>query len=216
MAQKRAKKPRFVSPAGVLVFPHLNRPDTKFKDDGEYHCKLRLSDAEFADLKARIDEKTEAAVEEAKTENPKVKKQITTYFPYQEETDDDGEPTGNWLVSFKQNAKIRLRDGTVKAVTIPIFDSQGNVVDTDVWGGSVAKVSFTFRNIWVAGTKTAGVRLDLGAAQIIKLVQGGQQSAEGYGFGKEDDGFVADNSAGAHGFDEDDDSGDDDGDEGDF
>jgi hypothetical protein len=35
--------PKITTPKGVLIYPHLSEPDTKFvKPDGEYHTKFAL------------------------------------------------------------------------------------------------------------------------------------------------------------------------------
>lgn len=37
-----AKKKKFVTPAGIAVFPRLNRPDTKYNEYGTYSADLRI------------------------------------------------------------------------------------------------------------------------------------------------------------------------------
>lgn len=56
----------------------------------------------------------------------------------------------------------------------------------NIWGGSEGKLSFAVSNYFIPGTAAAGIKLMLGAAQIIELVSNGSRSADSYGFGEED------------------------------
>jgi hypothetical protein len=196
--QKKPRKPQYVSPAGVAVFPWLNRPDTKFDKEGKggvYKTGLRLSAEEFTTalvggkpFQQFIDELVLASVAEAQQEHPKERKQIKARAPYQVETDDAGEETGTVLVSFKQNARIVRKDQTVVNITIPLFNAQGQPIDEPIYGGSIIKVAFTVRNTWMQASKEAGVRFDIAAVQAIK-VQKTDRSASDFGFSLEDDGM---------------------------
>ena len=193
---KKTKRTIYTSPAGVAVFPWLNRPDTKFVSDknpaGMFKTDLVLTPDEFqlpallkgkgaGPLKALIDAAVEASVEEAKQEHKKFARSIVPYHPYLDEVDDEGEPTGRVLVRFKQNAQITTKDGRVINITIPIFDGRGTPLKSDVYGGSVIKVAFSMRNTWMAKDKQAGIRLDMSAVQVLKLVEYSKDAAS-FGF----------------------------------
>lgn len=45
--EKRERKPSFVSPRGPAVYPWLNQPDNKFKDQGQYKTGLRLTEKQL-------------------------------------------------------------------------------------------------------------------------------------------------------------------------
>ena len=65
----KQKAPRYVTPTGTAQYPYLTKPDTKFNPDGEYKCKLEVSDpAAVAKLTTFLDEQLEASIEKAKKE----------------------------------------------------------------------------------------------------------------------------------------------------
>jgi len=92
------KRPTFVkgfSPAGIAVFPNLNKPDTKFKADGEYKVKLRVTEDEAqplidkvaalaakhledtrADLTAQLAEATEEEGPQGRPHGPEAGRQL--------------------------------------------------------------------------------------------------------------------------------------------
>jgi hypothetical protein len=199
-APKKSRKPSYISCEGVAVYPWLNRPDTKFVPagmtaeewGGVYKTGLQVTAPVFTSApyrdgltyKAFLDNLIDASVEEAKREHPKEKKLVKAAFPYKEEMDDDGEETGNFLVNFKQNAKIRRKDGQVIEVKIPLFNARGEAITDAIYGGSIIKVAFTVRNTWMAKEKEAGIRLDISAVQVLKLVKS-SRSASDFGFGTE-------------------------------
>ena len=50
---------QIVSPKGTAVYPWLNRPDTKFSDDGEYKVTLKISAEEAQPLIQKLDKMLE-------------------------------------------------------------------------------------------------------------------------------------------------------------
>ena len=58
----------FTTPTGVAKYPHLNKPDTKFNADGEYHTKLVVPNAACAELVEKLDAMHEEAYETIKKE----------------------------------------------------------------------------------------------------------------------------------------------------
>jgi hypothetical protein len=110
-----------------------------------------------------------------------------------DEVNDDAEPTGRKIVRFKMNASYS-KDGETIKIKPQIFDSQGNHLKNppQIWGGSVLKVSYQIVPYYNASTNGAGASLRMSGVQIIKLVSGGGASAEAHGFGKEEDGYMAD------------------------
>ena len=80
------------TPKGVLVYPHLNKADTKFDTQGVWRANLRLTAEDAQSLKQSIDDAIEANADEyTKSKGKKVK--IAT-APYQEDED------GNYVVTF--------------------------------------------------------------------------------------------------------------------
>jgi len=193
-----AKKQKYTTPAGIAVYPHLNKPDTRaFKGKAvkpAWKVKLRLIGGEAEDFKEKIDSMVEVAYQEAVDEaKPKDKKKIERAYPYEEEYGDDDEPTGALIFNFKQNAVIPGRDGAPDTpVTIPLFNCATPaklVMGAKVGGGSTIRVSFTSRNYMMSSSMKAGITLDLAAVKIIDLVEFGVGTADSYGFGEEDEGF---------------------------
>lgn len=180
-----------ISPIGPFLYPWINKPDTKYNDDGLYACDLVLEGKEANDLKAKIDGAAKAHLNEHTDEmKPGVAKQWELYVPYDEELDETtGEPTGRTIFHFKQNAKIRLKDGSVKDIKIEIRDAADNIINKQVFGGSEGRILFSMRGIVMSSTKKAGVRLDFAKVQVTKLQQG---TGGGRGFGAVDGGYVAD------------------------
>lgn len=178
-----------ISPIGPFQHPWLNKPDTKFNADGLFSVGLILTGKTAEDLKAKIDGAVKAAFNEHTAEmKPGIAKQWSEYRPYTEETDDDGEPTGKTIFDFKQNAKIKLKDGSTKDVQIELRDAADNVFRKAIFPNSEGRILFSMRPIVMTSSKQVGVRLDFAKVQVTKLVQGGG----GRGFGAVDGGFVAD------------------------
>jgi hypothetical protein len=215
----KIKYPRITTPRGVLVYPHLVEPDTKFvKPDGEYHTKLALEadSNEATALVTQLDAILGAYIDQtiADAENPKAAKKLKTSQTaalYEEEVDDEGEETGRWIFKFKLKAKVKTK--TKEWDQKPrLFDGQANPITGDVnpWTGSEGKISAEVFPYYMETTKSFGLSLRCQAVQILKLVAGtGGGNAEGFGFGAEDDSYVTE--ATGEGFTPE--SGDEDGDE---
>jgi hypothetical protein len=195
MADKKPKKVLINTPPGIAHFPWLNKADDRpikgkpqkpaFKTGIVYDA----TNPAWLALKARLDAAVEESYDTAVTENPKKKKLIVRQFPYKDETDEAGNETGRVIVNFKQNAEIKSKlTGEVTKVVIPQFDAKGKSLPKTlaVFGGSLIKVSFSTRPYLVDSSNAAGVSLDLGAVQVLKLVTKGQRSADSFGFGAED------------------------------
>lgn len=187
-------KTYYDSPFLEAGYVWIGRPDTKFNAEGVFKAPLigDLSDPAVQAFKAKIDAEAEAArlrVIEEKGMTPGEAKKVKLYVPYTLLEDDNGDPTGRIRFDFKQNAKLRLKDGTVKEVKIAVWDSTGKkAVTRPVMSGSVLRVRYAFRDIFMASTKEAGTRLDFAMVQVKKLAEGGG----GSGFGAVEDGYVAD------------------------
>ncbi len=189
----RKKTPLYTSDRGVFSFPHLNKADTKWDPEGVYHVSLvqplpkaqglidtvnEAIDAQFAKKLAELKEKGEGA---------KVKK-LKRHFPYQDECDKEGDPTGNIKVRFKVNAIGRNKDGTEEWSNQPaLFDASGIPTDKVIYSGSEGKISYQIVPYFNAKDVEVGVTLRLKAVQVIKLVTAGQRGASGYGFSNEAD-----------------------------
>lgn len=217
-----------ISPIGIAIYPRLNKPDTKFDANGVYKAPLKLdTDLEpVAKFRAMIDEAYNAAFEAAveqevekgtfKTAAIARKKIKRGEPPYQVIEDDEGEDTNFIKVNFKMKARVKSRKtGEEFDLKPKVFDAHKNEMPKcpAVYSGSELRVAFKIVE-WYTKQLGAGIKLQLEAVQIIKLVQGSGGDADSYGFGEED-GYEYDNSAAP--FDgEDDDDDDGEGEDGDF
>lgn len=209
MADAKPKKVIRTTPRGIFIYPKLAVPDTKFKAAGEYSVKLSLSTAsEYAQkLRSHIDKVCDEALVEAINSDTRdaAKKKKTPWKlneskPYSDETDKEGNETGNTLFKFACLASgVSKKDGKPWSRTVSMFDSVGQRLPkgrVNPWGGTEGCVSFESRPYAATAQVGAGCILALEAVQIIKLVKGGEQDASAYGFQATDDGgFSADDVA---------------------
>ena len=189
---KKPQRKRYVSPAGTAVYPYLTKPDTKFKEEGEYRVKLRLSGEDAKPLRVQVEaamaeaRKLEKLIE-AKKKNPKTA--IPENWPFKEVIDDNGDETGEIEFNFAASASgTSKKDGKPWTRTVDVFDAKKNKLPagTEVWSGSTIKVAYTIGTYFINTKVGYGVKLYLEAAQVIELVQGGNKNADAYGFGEED------------------------------
>lgn len=201
-----AKSTYYDSPFGVAVYPHLNKPDSKFNADRPlYKTGLRLEGEAAQRMKEKVDEAAQAAFDEFMEEGdgkgmtPGERKKLSVYHPYTVEEDDNGNPTGAIVFDFKQNAQIKLRDGTVKDIVIGVYDAAGKEMHKLVRGGSEIRVNYSMRPIPMKSLKQVGVRLDFSRVQVRKLAEGnggGFGAVDGYEDDGSSDGFGADEAGG--------------------
>lgn len=184
------KLPMLKTPAGIAIYPHLNKPDTRFNPEGQYQVKLRIPSEEAKDLISAIDAVIDEEVAKAKKENPKKAVKLATK-PYAVALDDEGNETDEFIFSFKAKAVLSLKDGNKIPVTVKLFDAKGGVFPQEdtIWGGSKLKIAFNAApfNTAMAGI---GASLRIKAVQVIDLVTGGGGNASSFGFGEEE-GYVA-------------------------
>lgn len=179
-----AKRERLTTPKGTFIFPKLDEPDYKFKENGEYSVKLRLSGADAENLRKNLEGRRDDWVARWKKENKKKPK--VADLSVVEVLDDEGNETGELDFKFAMPAHVSTKAGKEYDLSPALFDAKGRPVPagTRIWGGTVGKVAY-----WVKEYEAPigiGVSLKLEAAQIIELVAPGQQTADNYGFGEED------------------------------
>lgn len=178
------------SPVGAFRYCHVNEPDYKaverFGPNTPLRYKVDLilpaekADPLVAEIDALLNEKhaevmaslTAADIKRMEKAGEKVRKK----FPYSDQEDDQGNPTGSVIFHFTQNAQIKLKDGTTKTVAIAIFDKAGKAVTVKVFGGARGAVSYAPRVYYNQATKEVGVTLDFSAVQISSLGGGAARS----------------------------------------
>ena len=181
--------PSFPSPIGTFVHPWITKADTKFNADGLFHSDLDVSAEAASNTMEAIRGAAEAALAEHTDKmSPAQAKKWSVYLPFEElEDEETGEPTGTVRFQFKQNAKIKTRDGNVKQVSIEVRDGADKVVSIPVFNGDKGRIMFSMRPIVIAQSMKAGVRLDFYKVQVTEKGSGSSQ-----GFGAVDGAYVAD------------------------
>lgn len=201
MPRKRNEYPTHITPKGTVIWASLHEADFEYKDEGEFHVRLRF-DPENPDLEPLI-EKAQAILDEAFEEKKEqltrekkgalLKKLNKQENILTEEVDrESGDPTG--FVTLRSGMKHRIeikngpKAGTSFEKTPDVFDATGKKLKRapKVGSGSELKVSVRIMDYFMAKDATVGVRFELEGVQIIKLVQGGERSASSYGFGQEE------------------------------
>ena len=182
---------KFVTPKGTAVWPKLNTPDTKFNVDGEYSVKLRLPAADSQDLIKQLEGLRDTYQKEQAEAEPKVARYDLAPV-YEAEEDDTGDLTGFNLFKFKQNAKIKLRNGGTRDMSVPIYDSNKAPTKTEVTGGSTIRVAGVPFCYAMPSSKKVGVSLRPTGVQIIELAAGFGSDADALSMFDKEDGFIAD------------------------
>src|SRR6185437_14036176 len=174
-------------PRGILGYPWVQTPDTKFDADGRYSTKLSLTPDKAAPLIDQIDEAIKESHAQAVKDNPNKKTIKKIDPPYKVDED-----TGNVVFSFAAKAGGKIKKGPKAGQTwerkVLVFDSKGKPLSKQVkiGSGTEAKVSFELNPYYVP-KDGAGVSLRLCAVQVLNLVEWtGGGSADQYGFGEED------------------------------
>ena len=186
------KKQQIVTPRAIAVYPWLNTPDTKFSSDGEFKVTLKIGPDDAQPLIQKIGEVIEEYRNEQTQKDPKIAR-YSDMLPYEDEVDDQGNLTGNYLFKFKQKAKIHTKDGRTIDMKIALYDAQRTPTDVIVGGGSEIKVAATLWPYVLPTTKSVGVSLRPSAVQILSLVSvGGSKMADLFA---DEDGFVANSNS---------------------
>jgi len=172
-----------VTPKGVAVFPHLNRPDDKYAKDnqiGHYKVTLALDpgDDGVPELLSQLDEMYELA-REVNTRGRKKPKAADK--PIKDELDDDNNPTGRVLLSFKVLAGGIDRNGERWERRPMIVDRFGDRLEENIGAGSVIQVSSNV-DTFISDSIGAGITLRLVGVMVHELVSFGEKTAEGMGF----------------------------------
>jgi hypothetical protein len=180
------------TPAGVVTLAFLDKPSTKFKEDGVYLVKMSFKPGEIAHLEEEAMRIAEEEKVKQLKDNPKLKNVLRVVSPFRPVLNDDGDPTGDVEAQFKLDAQYTSKKtGDVVRQRPAVFDSAGNVLDgVPVWGGSICEIAFTMLGSYVAASHTCSASLRLLAARVLELTEGRSNDASAYGFGKDGSGYV--------------------------
>lgn len=178
-----ATKERITSPKGYAQYAHLVTPDTKFNSDGVYSVTLHCDDtAETTKLIERLE-----AIRDDFYENSKdVQKAIATRKQVVKADVCEWTQDGFVAFKFKQQAKIKCRDGSVIDAHIAMYDAKLTPMSEEVGRDSVIRISFTANPYYMPTTRQVGLSLRPVAVQVIDLKKGGGNSGESYGFEAEE------------------------------
>lgn len=170
----------YVSEVGIAIYPHLNKPDVRFNENGEYKVNLEIPEAKAKVMINAIEKAIEKSISEAEAE-VKGKKVKVAPKPYSVEN-------GKAIFKFKMKATGINRKTKENFSQRPlIFDAKKNPIEPSscqIWGGTKMKVAFQIGGYYT-GLIGAGVSLRLKAVQILELVEGKQTSMF-----KEEDGYT--------------------------
>jgi hypothetical protein len=205
MSIDMASLPVRKSPKGPAQYPHLIKPDTKWKPEGEYKTGLILEGSDHVAMEKVVDEVMAVAEAEAKKTAKAKKKPVSQVkaadMPFTPEADEEGEETGRYIYKFKSTASGTTKKGGHWERKMPIFDAKGKAVTglKSIFGGSVIRIAYKAVP-WVNPKLEYGVKLQIEAIRLLELkTGGGSRGAGDYGFDDEEEGFEADD-AGASAF----------------
>lgn len=224
MAEKakrnKIKVGSLVTPIGVARYPHVITPDTKFKAEGEYRCPLIYSEEVADALRPKLQALLDKGFEELKKEHfgdansPKAKRLKKNDVPLKAVEDEEGNETGDYLLTPKRTASGKKKDGSPWKAKINIVDSKGKKLlasGLSIWGGSKLRCDCDVFAWYSPKDNEVGLKLEIVGVQIVELVSGGGERESA--FGSVEGGYEAPDESDdrASGFsDSDDDASDDD------
>jgi hypothetical protein len=189
------KKPHhtFTTPRGTFVWPKLNKPDTKWKAEGEYSVKHRVQPEQITDaLREKLEAVRDEFVETTKEglKGAKLKTLKVLDIPFNAELDrETGEETGAIIIHAKMTASgVSKKDKKPWARAPKLFDAKGTKLraGVQIWGGSEGKLAVDAVPYYNAKDNAVGISFRLEAVQVLKLISGSDKDAGGYGFGEEE------------------------------
>lgn len=189
-----------LTPAGRGLHCFVGKPDAKYNPDNPvFKVKLVLSGEACEKFKAEVDAAVDAAFDKHTSTLPVAQKRLwQKAYPYDDVVDADGNPTGEVAFKFRQNSKIKRKDGSVTEVKILVVDSKKNKTTVPVYTGATIRVGYTFRSdkdgtvfpSTIAASKQVSVRMDLAQVQLIRPAPRG----DGVAFDEVEDGWVDDHT----------------------
>ena len=170
-----------VSVIGEAIYPHLNKPDVRFNEYGEYKVTLKVGKQDASAMVKLIDQACEDSLATAEKEAKGKKIKPAATKPYKLEGD-------NVFFKFKMRASGKNKKTNEMFSQRPaLFDAKKNPIPASqsIWGGSLMKIAYQLIP-YHTPMLGAGVSARLKAVQILKLVEGQSQNVF-----NEEDGFEA-------------------------
>ena len=166
-----------ISELGEAIYPHLNKPDVKFNENGEYKLTLKIPEAKANVMISIYEKAIQNSISDAEQKLNGKKVKIAPK-PYSIEN-------GFALFKYKMKATgINRKTKEPFSQRPALFDAKKNPLNPsscNIWGGSKMKIAYVLRSYY-SPALGAGVTAQLKAVQIIELVESKQMDL----FAKED------------------------------
>ena len=165
-----------ISEIGEAIFPHLNKPDVRFNEAGEFKVTLKVAKSDATAMLKLYNSAIEDALKLAE-QNHKGKGIKNAPKPFTEEND-------YVFFKFKMKATGVNQKTKEKFSQRPqLFDAKKNPIplSTLIWGGSKMRVAYNLVPYYTP-MLGAGITARLKAVQVISLVEGKDSNL----FSKED------------------------------
>ncbi len=165
-----------ISEIGEAIYPHLNKPDVRFSEAGEYKVTLKVAKSDATAMLKLYNSAIEDALKLAE-QNHKGKGIKNAPKPFTEE---------DKFVFFKFKMKATGVNQKTKekfSQRPQLFDAKKNPIplSTLIWGGSKLRVAYNLVPYYTP-MLGAGITARLKAVQVISLVEGKDSNL----FSKED------------------------------
>ena len=165
-----------ISEIGEAIYPHLNKPDVRFSEAGEYKVTLKVAKSDATAMLKLYNSAIEDALKLAE-QNHKGKGIKNAPKPFTEE---------DKFVFFKFKMKATGVNQKTKekfSQRPQLFDAKKNPIplSTLIWGGSKLRVAYNLVPYYTP-MLGAGITARLKAVQVISLVEGKDSNL----FNKED------------------------------
>ena len=155
-----------ISEIGEAIYPHLNKPDVRFSEAGEYKVTLKVAKSDATAMLKLYNSAIEDALKLAE-QNHKGKGIKNAPKPFTEE---------DKFVFFKFKMKATGVNQKTKekfSQRPQLFDAKKNPIplSTIIWGGSKMRVAYNLVSYFTP-MLGAGITARLKAVQVIELVEG--------------------------------------------
>ena len=160
------------SPKAPCLFAYLNKPDTEYKELGEYKVTL-LFDEDHPFIN-KLQSLADQLWKEAKANmKPAQANKAKAEYPFKPDTDPEtGEETGKVRVTFKTNATyVDKKTGEIVKKKLKVFNAANKLMKVCpiVCNGSVLNVNFEYVVQYVQGKLYLSLYLQ--AVRIVDLVE---------------------------------------------
>ena len=155
-----------ISVVGEAIYPHLNKPDVRFNEAGEYKVTLKVAKSDATEMLKLYTSALDDSLKLAE-QNHKGKGIKKAPKPYTEEGD-------YVFFKFKMKATGVNQKTKEKFSQKPqLFDAKKNPIplSTIIWGGSKMRVAYNLVSYYTP-MLGAGITARLKAVQVIELVEG--------------------------------------------